>query len=103
MIPPPEKNNIRTMMERTFNLMSNSNTIFDKTYCDILIEVKGIEKYHMFDLNNMDAISEIGFHHAAMKMSEKESWKIVEKCHKHFERTKQIQKNIESIRKKIYY
>lgn len=103
MIPLPEKNNIRTMMERTFNLMSNSNTIFDKTYCDILIEVEGIEKYHMFDLNNMDIISEIGFHHAAIKMSEKESWKVVEKCHKHYDRTIQIQKQIGHIRKIINY
>jgi NTE family protein len=103
MIPPPEKNNIRTVMERTFNLMANSNTIFDKTYCDILIEVKGIEKYHMFDLNNTDTISKIGFHHAAIKMSEMESWDIVEKCHKHYERIKQIQAKIDSIRKKIHY
>lgn len=100
MIPPAEKNNIRTMTERTFNLMSNSNTILDKTYCDILIEVKGIEKYHMFDLNNMDTITEIGFHHAAMKMNEKNSWRIVEKCHKHYEMTEKIQRKLESIKKK---
>ena len=80
--------------------MSNSNTILDKTYCDILIEVKGIEKYHMFDLNNMDTITEIGFHHAAMKMNEKNSWRIVEKCHKHYEMTEKIQRKLESIKKK---
>jgi NTE family protein len=57
----------------------------------------------MFDLNNTDTISKIGFHHAAIKMSEMESWDIVEKCHKHYERIKQIQAKIDSIRKKIHY
>jgi|SRR5690554_3491904 len=102
MIPPAEKDNIRTMVERTFNLMSNSNTIIDKSYCDILIEVKGMEKYNMFDLKNMSAISELGYHHAAIKMSEKKSWKIVDRCHKHYKREAQVKKNIENLRKRVY-
>ena len=44
MIPPVEKKSIRTMVERTFNIMLNSNTIYDKSLCDILIEVPGLEK-----------------------------------------------------------
>jgi Predicted esterase of the alpha-beta hydrolase superfamily len=98
MIPPAEKNNIRRMAERTFNLMSNSNTIFDKTYCDVLIETKGIEKYSMFDLSNMETITEVGYHYAAIKMSEKESWQIVRKCHRHYELTKKIQAQLQRIR-----
>jgi len=94
MIPPAAKDNIRTIMERTFNLMSNSNTLFDKAYCDILIETRGIEKYSMFDLHNQETIMEAGYHHAAMKMSEKESWKIVKKCHRHYELVKKIQSHI---------
>lgn len=103
MIPAAEKDNIRTMMERTFNLMSNANTIIDKSYCDILIEVKGIEKYRMFDLNNMSTISEIGYHQTAIKMSKKESWRIVEKCHKHYRRIEQIQKKIDLIKNRVNY
>ncbi len=90
MMPPSAKDNIKTMMERTFNLMSNANTLFDKTYCDILIETGGIEKFSMFDLQNQQTIMEAGYHHAAVKMSENESWKIVKRCHRHDELTKKV-------------
>lgn len=97
MLPPPEKRNIRRMLERTFNLMSNSNTLIDKAYCDILIETRGIEKYSMFDLQNQQAIMDAGFHYAALTMSKDESWEIVEKCHKHYERTRKIREKINRI------
>lgn len=98
MIPAADKYNIRTMAERTFNLMSNSNTLFDKTYCDILIETKGIERYPMFDLNNMDTIREAGYHYAAIKMSERDSWEIVKKCHKHYRRKARMLQQIRRLR-----
>src|SRR5690554_3711540 len=98
MIPAADKYNIRTMAERTFNLMSNANTLFDKTYCDILIETKGIERYGMFDLNNMDTITEAGYHYTAIKMSEKASWEVVEKCHKHYRIREKVRQQIRRIR-----
>lgn len=98
MIPPAGKNNIRTMLERTFNLMSNSNTVFDKTYCDILIETKGLEKFSMFDLHNQKTIIEHGYNFAAMKMSEKESWQVVKKCHRHYELTEKVRAQIKRLR-----
>lgn len=94
MMPPSPKENIKTMMERTFNLMSNSNTFFDKSYCDILIETKGVEKYSMFDLQNQQAIIEAGYHNAAMKISESESWKIVKRCLRHDELTKKVRSQL---------
>ncbi|MDI9605318.1 MAG: patatin-like phospholipase family protein [Bacteroidota bacterium] len=97
-IPVAEKDTIRTMAERTFNLMSNANTLIDKSYCDILIETKGVERYAMFDLNNMDKITETGYYHAAIKMSEKESWTIVEKCHKHYQRQEKVRRHIQRLR-----
>ncbi len=100
MIPAEDKYNIRTMAERTFNLMSNSNTLFDKTYCDILIETKGIERYAMFDLQNMDTITEAGYHYAAIKLSEKESWDIVKKCHKHYRMRETVRRQIQRVREK---
>lgn len=103
MIPPAEKNSIRNVIERTFNLMSNSNTIIDKSLCDILIEVKGIEKYKMFDLNNIDTISEIGYHQTVIKMSQKDSWKIVDKCHKHYKRIERFQQKLELLRNRMNY
>ncbi|MGI6572997.1 MAG: patatin-like phospholipase family protein [Fermentimonas sp.] len=98
-IPVAEKDTIRTMAERTFNLMSNSNTLIDKTHCDILIESKGIERYAMFDLDNMDKITEMGYHYAAIKMSEKESWTIVEKCHKHYQRQEKVRRQVQRLRR----
>ena len=103
MIPPAQKDNIRTVMDRTFNLMSNANSLIDKSLCDILIEVKGIEKYKMFDLNNMATISEIGYHQTAVKMSQNDSWRIVDKCHKHYKRTEKVQQKLELLRKRINY
>ncbi len=97
-IPVAEKDTIRTMAERTFNLMSNANTFIDKTYCDILIEAQGVERYAMFNLNNMDKITETGFYHAAIKMSEKESWTIVEKCHKHYRRQERMREHVQRLR-----
>jgi NTE family protein len=94
-IPPSEKNNIRTMLERTFNLMSNANTLFDKTYCDILIETKGIEKYSMFNLHNQETIMEAGYHYASMVMSEKRSLELVKKCHRHDELTEKVRSKLQ--------
>lgn len=99
-LPPPEKNNIRRMVERTFNLMANSNTFIDKAYCDILIETKGIEKYSMFDLQNQTKIMDTGYHYAALTMSKEESWNIVKKCHHHNELSKKIHAQFLRIRGK---
>lgn len=98
MLPPPEKNNIRRVLERTFNLMTNSNTLIDKAYCDILIETEGVEKYSMFDLQNQLKIMETGYHSAALTMSKKESWLIVKKCHRHAVLEKNIREQIRRFR-----
>lgn len=99
--PAPEKNNILRTMERTFNLMSNSNALIDKAYCDILIEAKGIEKYSMFDLQNQLKIMEAGYHHAVVAMSKDESWKIVKKCHRHYALAKIVRENIQRIKNQL--
>lgn len=83
MIPPAEKESIRTMVERTFNLMSNANTLIDKSSCDILIETTGLEKVSMFDLHSQNQIMESGYHAAAEAMSQKRSLEIVRRCHRH--------------------
>lgn len=90
MLPPSEKGGIKNVVERTFNLMSNSNTLVDKAQCDILIEAKGTDQYGMFDLNNIDNITNIGYNNAAVKMCENESWDIVRKCHSHYKRVAHI-------------
>lgn len=90
MIPSAEKKSIRTMVERTFNLMLNANTLLDKSLCDILIEVPGLDKVSMFDLHNQDQIMEIGYNAAADTLSEKESLEIVRRCHRYSELEKKV-------------
>lgn len=99
MIPPFEKNNIMRVVERTFNLMTNSNALIDRNYCDILIETKGVEKYTMFNLNNMDNITEIGYLSALDKMREEDSWHVVRRCHRHNQLKEKISKRIKSIKR----
>lgn len=72
-MPPEERHNLKYVAERTFNLMSISNTVADKKLCDVLIEVNGIEKYWMFDLSNIHTIFDRGYECAVKKMSEKKA------------------------------
>ena len=72
-MPPEEKHNLKYVAERTFNLMSISNTLPDKKLCDVLIEVSGIEKYWMFDLSNIDIIIDAGYNSALKKLIESKS------------------------------
>ncbi|MCW1734895.1 patatin-like phospholipase family protein [Anaerorudis cellulosivorans] len=79
-IPPPEKINLKNMIERTFNLMANSNTLRDRKLCDILIETEGIEKFSMFDLNHSNDMMELGARCASQKIMDKEGQEIVKRC-----------------------
>lgn len=83
MIPPHAKSNVKNMAERTFNIMSNSNSLADRKLCDILIETKGVENYSLFDLSNIDLISEIGYHNAMEKMHDIKVQDVIRKYKKH--------------------
>lgn len=80
MIPPPEKINLKNMIERTFNLMANSNTLIDRQLCDILVETEGIEKYSMFDLNHSNEMIALGASCASQKIMERGVQEIVNRC-----------------------
>lgn len=73
MMPPENKHNLKYYAERTFNMMSISNTLPDKKLCDVLIEVEDIEKYWMFDLSHIDSIFEAGYNSAVSKLSERKA------------------------------
>lgn len=59
------KQSIKYIAERTFHYMSSSNTLVDSKACDFLIEPPRIGNHSMFDLNNIDAIMEIGYKYAS--------------------------------------
>ena len=49
------------IVERTYHYMSRTNTLLDKTLCDVLVEVSELEYYKTFDLNNSEKIFKIGY------------------------------------------
>lgn len=72
-MPTEEKHNLKYIAERTFNMMSISNTLADIKLCDVLIEAKDIEKYWMFDLSNINTIFNKGYESAVNKLKEKKA------------------------------
>ena len=80
LMPYSEDAGMKKMVERTFNLMSNSNTLIDKKLCDILIEMEGLDKYTIFDMQNLKEIKEIGYQTAHSIMNQPKSRHIVRRC-----------------------
>ncbi len=97
--PLPDKTNIKTTAERTFKLMSNSNTLMDRKLCDVLVEAPEIQKYFMFDLHNIDKISEIGYECAATALGEEKSLHIVRRCHRHYQLEEKVRQRINKLKK----
>ena len=73
MMPSEDKHNLKYVAERTFNLMSISNSLADRKLCDVLIETEGFEKYWMFDLSNIDIIYETGYSTTVEKLKERKA------------------------------
>lgn len=94
MQPTGDITNFKKTTERTFNLMSNSNTLIDRKLADILIEVERVEKYSMFNLSHITDIMQAGYHAAAIEMSQRDSWRIVTKCLKHNQRVERMKKHL---------
>jgi NTE family protein len=94
MTPLSDKVNIKTTAERTFKLMSNSNTLIDRSLCDILVEAEEAQKYFMFDLNNIDKIREIGYDCASAALGEEKSLGIIRRCHRHYQLEEKVKQRI---------
>lgn len=97
-VPILEKSSIISTTERTFNIMSNSNTLEDRELCDILIEVSGLHKYSMFTLQNTDAIMEKGYTSAAKVLKKEKTKKIVDRCLRYYQLEKIVKKQITKIK-----
>lgn len=90
-MPPEYKQNLKYFAERTFNMMSISNTFADNKLCDVLIEAGGLEKYWMFDLSHIDSIYEIGYEATKAKLRERRATSSVIRA-KRFQLMKLTQK-----------
>ncbi|MDR1516961.1 MAG: patatin-like phospholipase family protein [Dysgonamonadaceae bacterium] len=80
LVPTEEKISVIGMAERTFKLMSNSNSLYDRKLCDILIEVKGVEKYALFNLKDIETIANIGYQRTFGKITQPGVRDIIRKC-----------------------
>ena len=47
--------------ERTYHYMSRTNTLLDKTLCDVLIEINDLYNLKVFNLDNSEKIFKIGY------------------------------------------
>lgn len=77
MMPSEDKHNLKYVAERTFNLMSISNSLADRKLCDVLIDTEGVEKYWMFDLSNIDIIYKTGYSTTIEKLKERKATKAI--------------------------
>lgn len=80
-----ETNTIRSMSERTFHLMSNANSVIDRKLCDILIEVRGSQRFAIRKFDNIHSISDIGYNECLRVMNQARSQKIIKRCLRYVE------------------
>lgn len=80
-----ETNTIRSMSERTFHLMSNANSVIDRKLCDILIEVRGNQRFAIRKFDNIHSISDIGYNECLRVMEQVRSKKIIKRCLRYLE------------------
>ena len=55
---------IMSIAERSYHYMSRTNTLLDRTLCDVLIEIEDLADFKTFDLVNAEKIFRIGYDHA---------------------------------------
>ncbi len=97
--PLAEKNNLRNSAERIFKLMSGSNTLIDRSLCDILVEATEAQRYFMFDLNNIDEIREIGYECAVAALGEEKSLDIIRRCHRYYQLEEKVKQRINKLKR----
>lgn len=66
LIPQRYKQTLLHIAERTYHYVFQANAVEDRELCDVLIEAKEVALYKTFDLENINAISELGYQ-AAVK------------------------------------
>ncbi len=92
-----EKINIRKVAERTFSIMSNYNSMYDKFLSDITIDVEGLQDYTMFDLRNIDKIKELGYLSAVDALGTKQGLKLIRRCHHHYALEAEVKAHIHKL------
>lgn len=97
--PLDEKISLRNVAERSFHIMSRSNSMMDSALCDILVEIQGLQKYSMFDLNNIHAIKETGYERAAEALGREKSLRIIRRCYRRYELEEKVKAKLDLFKK----
>lgn len=67
------KNSLLYIAERSFHYISVSNTLLDRTLCDILIETNRLSDFAMFSLDHATEIFDIGYEIGLKKLKESQT------------------------------
>lgn len=62
---------IMQIAERSYHYMSRTNTLLDRTLCDVLIEMTDLARFKTFDLVNSEKIFKMGYGYSQKALSEK--------------------------------
>lgn len=77
LVPTQFKKSLLHIAERTYHMMSLSNTVEDRKRCDVLIEINEVGEISMFELKKIDHLFEAGYNGAKKVIEEK--WSLLEK------------------------
>jgi len=55
------KKTIMSIAERSYHYMSRTNTLLDRTLCDVLVEITDLAYFKTFDLINSEKIFKLGY------------------------------------------
>jgi len=66
------KNSLLYIAERSFHYITGSNSLLDRTLCDILIESEDLSKYAMFSLDHTEEIFRKGYELASETLEKEE-------------------------------
>jgi len=61
LVPKKYNKTIMHIAERSYHYMSKSNTLLDRTLCDVLVEITDLAYFKTFDLVNSEKIFKIGY------------------------------------------
>jgi len=70
LVPKKYNKTIMHIAERSYHYMSRTNTLLDRTLCDVLVEINDLVYFKTFDLVNSEKIFKIGYDSARQALSE---------------------------------
>jgi NTE family protein len=70
LVPKKYNKSIMHIAERSYHYMSRTNTLLDRTLCDVLVEINDLVYFKTFDLDNSEKIFKIGYDSSTQALTE---------------------------------